>query len=156
MWQFCLNIIQPLMTCVLRCLRLESLKVDWQMLLTCFLHFKISNSLPFQTGDCGGYPWAAGWRAQLLLSFCYLLAWGAECVVNEHGGTAHSVSSWTSQCSKQAGPTVWYLTTTSPCPAIRGTRLRYLFNGDMVDRGSQAMESGFFSFGTTASFHHYP
>ena len=46
--------------------------------------------------------------------------------------------------------------TTSPCPARWGTRLRYLFNGDMVDRGSQAMESGFFSFGTTASFHHCP
>ena len=36
------------------------------------------------------------------------LAWGTECVVNEHGGTSHPVSSWTSQCSKQAGPTVWF------------------------------------------------
>lgn len=38
------------------------------MLLTC-LHFTISNSLPFQTGDCGRYPWATGRRAQLLLPF---------------------------------------------------------------------------------------
>ena len=125
------------MTCVLRCLRLESLKV-------CFLH--ASCILRYRTACHSRLVIVGDTHGQLadVRNCCYLLAWGTECVVNEHGGTAHSVSSWTSQCSKQAGPTVWYLTTTSPCPAIRGTRLRYLFNGDMVDRGSQAMESGLF------------
>lgn len=152
MWQWSLNTVLELVcTCVSRCLRLKNLKVDSQMLLTC-LHFAISNSLPFQTGDCGRYPWATGWRAQMLLPFslgnwmCCQWTWRyfTSCIILDlpvlKTGRSNSVIFQQHLHVQQDGVPGWGICSTVIWSTVEVRRWKV----------------GFFSFGTAASFHHCP